>query len=319
MNPATLYAMGVKRNLHNYYANWLPDTEVRLGDVGILRDGLFFERITNLEELGIPVQVRQDPHPTPLEFVSDGGVTIHFKAAGEVNEAFPTVPQAEAAIGFDFNREGAFVFKANECYEPSIESLSGIQDQVLDLLKEGRWDKKWVIVVKAVTTPMARILISEDRDSRLVLTTKSKVDFPALSLGNASLAFDVKRHRGRLFTQLEARQITPFFQIARLKSRLFDQPRLRQMVRSVRPLDPMEYVTPEMLRLDPKVSRELYLDVVRDTEEMPGLFESLALQRSIAVPTQVPTWEAFNREYSPLAPPRFEGVTERLMREPVTV
>ena len=151
MNSATLYAMGVKRNLLNYYANWPADSELRLGDVGILRDHLFFERVTSLAELGVPFEIHQDAEPTPLELVSDAGVNVHFKASGEAHELFPQVSKDEAAIGFEFDREGAFVFKAGKCFEPSIASLAEVQDKVVELLRDGRWEKSWVIVVKTVT------------------------------------------------------------------------------------------------------------------------------------------------------------------------
>jgi hypothetical protein len=63
-----------------YLATWLPNVEMRVGDVGIIRDHIF-ERRTSLAELGIPVDVQLDPSAIDFEYTSSDAVTINVKAA----------------------------------------------------------------------------------------------------------------------------------------------------------------------------------------------------------------------------------------------
>ena len=72
--PAELYVKGIKKKLQNYFAAWLPNEPLGLGDVGILRKSLF-TRTTSLENLGITFDEREDPDSSPLDYVSESGVS----------------------------------------------------------------------------------------------------------------------------------------------------------------------------------------------------------------------------------------------------
>ncbi len=106
--PAGLYVEGIQKQLHDYFAAWLPSESRRLGDVGSLH-GKFFRSVTSLDDLEIPFQERPDTSPTILDMTSESRVTVTFKARGETNDSLPNIPKAEAGVGLEFGKEGTFI------------------------------------------------------------------------------------------------------------------------------------------------------------------------------------------------------------------
>lgn len=85
VSPAELYVMGVRKKMLYYYAAWLPNEVLRLGDIGVLEKGVFFRRKTSLDLLGIKFHIRQDTDPTPFSLQSEEGVEVAIKVAGEIS------------------------------------------------------------------------------------------------------------------------------------------------------------------------------------------------------------------------------------------
>jgi hypothetical protein len=128
-SPAEVYADGIKRKLRDYFATWLPWNQVDLGDVGTL-DGNFFSPITDLKDLRINIDFKKDRVPAPLDIQSESGVSTAFKVAGEVNPMMPNVPKADLGVAIEFSHAGAFIFQAPEIFDPHIEEILELQDQL---------------------------------------------------------------------------------------------------------------------------------------------------------------------------------------------
>ena len=95
--------------------------------------------------------------------------------SGETNNALYTIPEAKAGIGISFSSKGAFVVQAEETYESSINSFLELQKEIISAYKDGRWDKKWTVIVKLVKTPTATFLISNSSSSKIELTAESEL------------------------------------------------------------------------------------------------------------------------------------------------
>jgi len=219
-SPAEVYARGVRKKLQYYYAAWLPNEVLRLGDVGVLEKGVFFRHKTSLGLLGINFTVRDDPDPTPFTLQSEKGVQIASKAAGEMSTKAPNIPEGKAGVAVDFSAKGAFVIKAALTYEPTIEDIATLETQIIDLYKKERWNKEWVVIAKLVTAPSATILVSRSSEGKIELAAEGKFAAGStVQLGEANLKFNVSFVSGDIIDLTDAQNATPFFQLVGLKRR----------------------------------------------------------------------------------------------------
>jgi hypothetical protein len=267
--PADLYIDGIKKKLKNHWAAWLPNEKLKLGDVGIL-EGRLFTRVTSLSGLSIPFKERPDTDATPMDYVSESGVTMYFKAAGEVNTNLPSVPQAKAGVGVDFSASGAFVFKAPESFEPTIEDVVQIEKAIIEAYKAGRWKSEWAVIVRLVQTPVATIMISNSSASKVELSVEAEATpgMPA-DLGSGSLEFGLRTQSGDVIKFIQAKNLTPLFQLARVKSKPwynpFGGPSFAIKAARAHTMS-LAAITPEQARQNQDVADSLYLDLITDSE-----------------------------------------------------
>src|SRR5258706_3769177 len=107
--PEEIYVNGIKKQFRHFFAAWPPNEVLTLGDVGLL-DGNIFVRIKNVQapDLNISFETLQHTNPSMIDLMSDSGVSITLKAAGEVNQALlPNVPKGEAGMSIKFSKQGA--------------------------------------------------------------------------------------------------------------------------------------------------------------------------------------------------------------------
>jgi hypothetical protein len=271
--PADLYVNGIKKKLRNYFATWLPNQVLKLGDVGVL-DGNFFVRLSSLEDFGISFGVRDDPDPSPIDYVSEESVEVTFKAAGESNSSLPSIPEAKAGVGVEFSSKGAFVVKAEESYEPSIENILDIQRAILKAFQEGRWDRSWAVIVKLVKTPTATVLVSNSSASKLELAVEGDISSGAIDLGSGSISFGVKTQRGDVLKIIGAKNISPFFQLAKIKRRFLGPPDVVLTGHNVDVLRSRGLSDASSLRINsardlnehPELLESYYLDLIKDSD-----------------------------------------------------
>ena len=218
--------------------------------------------------MGISFRVRQDKSPTPLDYISKQGTSVITKIAGEASDAIPALPTAKAGISLSFSSEGGYVFQAAESYEPTIEDMVSVNKQVVNAYSEGRWEKNWAIITKIVNVPYATYIISESSDSELVLEADADLKQGIADLGNASINLTWKKQTGAFVKMRGAKDISPFFQLARLKRPwpFGDFSLTTKMSRTFSTSDPLESITPQTVRENKEVEDSLFLDLITDDD-----------------------------------------------------
>ena len=262
MNISDIYAKGIKESLHNYWSAWLPSSRFELGDIGVL-NRYYFEKIGSLKELKIPFKVKDDDSSSPLELVSNAGVSFSFKLAGETNEKFEAVPTADAGAKVDFTSQAAFVVHCSEAFEPEIANPMALQAAILKAYEEGTWQSNWLVIVRLVRSPKATFLISQSGSSGLEMSANTNLSAGFADLANAELGISIRSQRGEMIKMIGSQNVTPFFQLGRLKRRLFGATTLK--TRSLRPSDHV-VGSPDTQ----KDSSNLYFDLHRDEEITSG-------------------------------------------------
>ncbi|MCC2280780.1 hypothetical protein LKL35_36215 [Streptomyces sp. ET3-23] len=54
-------------------------------------------------------------------------------------------------LRLEFRRGGSFVLKAKAVRVSRLADLAGVEDQVLDLYRRGKWRREWVLVMEVAS------------------------------------------------------------------------------------------------------------------------------------------------------------------------
>jgi hypothetical protein len=217
------------RELHDrfgYSATWVPTSEVRLGDVGVLRKHQY-ERVRTLADLDIGFERRNASSMGSLDHASSSGVSLTIKAAGELPLANSILAQADAGIAVSFDAEGAILFQAAACMVTSIEDQHALGEQLLQMYDRGDWPEEYVVVTEIVRAERATILISNSRAATIEFKTQANVHLSEYSLVDADVKLQVARSRN-IGTQVVAEgELTPLFKAKGVRRRLLRPPDFR--------------------------------------------------------------------------------------------
>jgi len=231
MSVAQIYTKGFHKQTRCYFAHWLPTYKLNLGSVGILEDGCIFKEIGQLHDFGIqfdPLKdIIEDDSPSSLEMTSTEGVELYLKQSGQLNASLPSIPQANAGVGIAFGKEGAFVLRASQIFEPRIGNIPKLEESIIKACENGVWKSNYCILSRLVTAPYLDLIISESKNSKLEL--QADASFSGEGLGESKNQFSVVSRSGAIVTMLGCKNVTPAFQLMGLKRRFFKKGQLRPM------------------------------------------------------------------------------------------
>lgn len=259
-----LYSKGIKRKLENYWAAWLPGTRFAIGDIGTL-NGYLFEKVGTLDELNLKYYAETDNDPSPLDITSESGVAVSFKAAGETNSSFAHVGAAEAGLKIEFGSQGAFILQAPETFDSEMGDRLNLRRQIIGAFNKGIWEKDWLVITRLVKATSATVLISKSSNAALELTAKANLSGAVAALGTANAGITVKHQQGDTVSMIGGRNVTPLFQLSRLKTSFFAAPKFE--TRSLRANDPsLAELTPSRARGDRAIQDSLLFETLTDDE-----------------------------------------------------
>jgi len=210
-----------------YHAAWFPDTPHEIGAYGYLEDDVFVAR-GNIRDLKIQFEIDIDNIPSALELNSNQGVSFAVKAKGETNPDLPHIPKASAGLGIGFKSDGSFVMAAEEVYEDRIKNPGALEAQLIQLYNDGIWKSGYRIVTAILRMPIATILISQSKDTKIELSLEGTLTPAVKELGKANVAVSINWESSAVMKYAPARNAMPIIHLSRLKKRLLAfGPRLR--------------------------------------------------------------------------------------------
>ncbi len=181
----------IQKHLHAHAA-WLPiSNNYKLGDYGIIADGVFNKMGNIQDDFGITFQEGAGPDVS-LDFVSSDTTVISTVAGAQVD----VIP--EGAIGvkvsYKFNKSSSFLVKAANINVKAIENLNKVVSQ---LQARSDWESKWRIVWQTYNAQNAAIL-STIADGTAVDFSGDAKALKQLQLGDvsASIGVNVSRELG---------------------------------------------------------------------------------------------------------------------------
>ncbi|WP_327180932.1 hypothetical protein [Streptomyces sp. NBC_01334] len=208
-----------------YFAVWMPNSPVSLGDVGVLR-GRRFHRMTSLAELGVAFETVGPGVPMAHSYSSAGDVDVAVTGEVGTPEVLGLAPQLTITV--TFHKAHATYLRAVGCTEEVVGDHLALQRGVADLREAGVWRREYVIVTKLVKTGPAVILVSSSGGTRVEF--QASVDLAPMSLPLASVGAGLGTSTG---SALAAEAVTldggltPLFELSALRRGLSARPRLR--------------------------------------------------------------------------------------------
>ena len=236
-SPNKAYLREMRREF-GYIPAWEPNKQIILGAVGVLKQNIF-SKFGDLKDHGIGFEIESDQQPSALEYTSPNGYSITTKVAGSPQVPGSSIPQDKAGVIVDFQRENSIIFKANGAYAPVIKDLHHIQNEVIRLYKEGKWDKEWVIVTEAVYADRCTLLISTHRNAKAELVATGNFDLANIDLANEIFHSNQHSFRGLYVNMVAQQKTSPLFKLMKLKSNKRISPMLHSM-----DVDPIDLATP---------------------------------------------------------------------------
>jgi hypothetical protein len=211
------------RDRFGYSATWVPTSEIRIGDVGMLRHHEF-ERLATLADFGVSFDVRESRAEASIDYASEGAVSVAVKAAGQAPPVGLGLTLAEAGVIVSFGVKNAIVLQATGCVVASIENVHGLAKRMLDLYEGQRWPEDYVAVTEVVRAQGATVLISSASGGSVALTARGGVTLGPTSLGDVNAGLQVALSRD-IDTQIVARGgLCPLFRARGIRKRWLRTP-----------------------------------------------------------------------------------------------
>jgi hypothetical protein len=200
-----------------YFATWLPNAPIAVGDVGIV-EGKLFQRVTSLKELGIPATVGPSGAPANYQHSSAGQVEVSAGGSADLAAAGGTAAPS-ATLSIRFKRAGATLFQAVDCVEESLSDLPGLERHLRESKQAGAWRAEYVVVHKLIRSGPAAIFVSEESDATVELRSSGGLEAGTLSVAHAAGALTVVRKSGEVTAVMASVGLTPLFGLGGLRSR----------------------------------------------------------------------------------------------------
>lgn len=200
-----------------YLANWTPGVPRELGDVGTIKDRLF-SRVDSLKNLGIDFAIREDKTEETQRHASSGSVSFVFKAAGKAPAVGSVLTEAEAGFTFEFKRNKSTFYEALGCVAPTIDDQVAMGQKILELYKQGKWNKDWVVITELIRAKSATVLISNSSSAKFELSAKGTFSGGVASPADVSAELQVAFSKDMMTSIVSQGDLTPLFKARAIQS-----------------------------------------------------------------------------------------------------
>jgi hypothetical protein len=203
-----------------FWATWLPNEAIQLGDVGPLVN-LRFQRVTNLQNQGIAFNVEPPGNSAEFQYASSNSVTIQVKAKGELPLAGSVLAQTDAGISVSFANKNATMFLATKCRVSSIAKQDDLAKTIIQRAEHGDWPREHLVVTSVVQSDASVILISSGDSGKVEFAVAGSAPVSPITLvGMQARVREV--HASNVDIRIVSKnRLTPLFRVQGLRKKLF--------------------------------------------------------------------------------------------------
>jgi len=212
---ADIYTQAVRHHLHPLWANWDPSRPVKLGDFGILEDGIF-ERLSNVASLGIDIgKTIESDADDQKTFTSSDDVRVEITAAGQASANLPVT--AKASMSVAFGSKHAAYFNAAGCDYVMVADKIALAKAVMTLLDAGKWSREWAVVTDLVPAKSTTVIISGAANAKIVLEASGSV--PNINVANANVGLSVVSEANVGYQIVSSKGLIPLIGLSKVQPR----------------------------------------------------------------------------------------------------
>jgi len=211
-----------------YRATWEPGRNMVPGTIGRLDKEGRFVKLKKLRDLHIIPEIETDNSNSTREMdrTSSDKVNISVKLSGSAPLPGSMLSLKDTGFNISFKGERGIVFKISGYSTDEIVNLGTVEEKVISLYKNDKWDKSWLIVTQVIRAKSATIIISSGESASLELKAKAKVGSGAVKLTDAALGLKVTNQSGETTRILAEQNITPLYQVMGLEHPWFSSHKL---------------------------------------------------------------------------------------------
>lgn len=213
VNLADFYTDRLHKHFKTLYAVWPPGKPVHLGEVGVLKDGIFVPK-GSLQHYGIGFNVKADTQAAHYEFTSSDSTEVTTHIAGSGPAGGPVL--VNGGLEVNFSNEKSVFFNAAGCLHHVIEDQISLGEDIMKRYEERSWDDALAVVTEVIAAGATTIVAAGGSDASVVFEATAKV--PTIDLSDASLKFNVRRQKNVGLKVVSEQGLTPLIGISKVQS-----------------------------------------------------------------------------------------------------
>ena len=219
------YAKEIKKHLR-YHATWEPGTPLKLGDFGVVEDGVF-TYMANVGDYGITFDVRNDNTKNSFDYSSGNSVIVTAKLAGEIAPKGSVLKEVDAGFIVEFSKENAFLFKLNRTKAILVENKKKLGDEFIKCYKKENWNEKLIVITELIEAESGTILISSGNESKIELKANAGIGIPGLDIADADLQLSILNDKNVTIKIIAEQGLTPLFNAMGVRKGISSSPKIR--------------------------------------------------------------------------------------------
>src|SRR5215813_392634 len=178
-----------------YLANWLPNSPLEVGDIGVLRQD-HFEYVTTLSSLGIVYELRFSEQSIDLTYTSDGCVEINFDVQGESDSSLQVVNGVTALVRVSFSKENSTLFAARGCRSVQVTDINELGSKIIEVQEREEWMRNWCVVTETLIAESATVILSKSRTAELEMASEGQIGQQLIHLADTSAGLKLRSAKG---------------------------------------------------------------------------------------------------------------------------
>jgi len=199
-----------------YNMNWLPNTPLDIGDIGLFQDNVFEKRrALALEESGL---VESKCTELAIDFTSGAEIGVVTKASAD---APGLAVVADGSVRITFGSQGGVMVKIRGNKIKSVVDFSKLKGQLLHLKRHHQFDRADTIVTEVIVAEVTSVLLASEKDAGIVLAAKSGMPLDDLWRPEAAACVSVRNAKGMACQIVSERNLVPLYKCHGLRRRFW--------------------------------------------------------------------------------------------------